>query len=68
MLTLNLTRTEANALMVMIEDDMETIFSYGGIDPISEWENIHLYAHKLLAYQKYKTWYMENCKEDDDDE
>lgn len=61
MLTLNLTRTEANALMVMIEDDMETIFSYGGIDPISEWENIHLYAYKLLAYQKYKTWYMENC-------
>jgi hypothetical protein len=58
---LELTRTEANALMVMIEDDMETIFSYGGIDPISEWENIHLYAYKLLAYQKYKTWYMENC-------
>ena len=61
MLTLKLTHTEANALMVMIEDDMETIFSYGGIDPISEWENIHLYAYKLLAYQKYKTWYMENC-------
>lgn len=61
MLTLKLTLTEANALMVMIEDDMETIFSHGGIDPISEWENIHLYAYKLLAYQKYKTWYMENC-------
>ena len=57
---LELTPTDANALMVMLEDDMETTYSYGGIDPISEWENIHLYAYKLLAYQTYKAWYQEN--------
>ena len=55
---LELTPTDANALMVMLESEMETTFTYGGIDPINEWEEIHLYAYKLLAYQKYKTWYL----------
>ena len=54
---LELTPTDANALMVMIESEMETTFTYGNIDPINEWESIHLYAHQLLAYQKFKTWY-----------
>ena len=59
---LELTPTDANALMVMIESEMEQIFTYGSIDPISEWEEIDLYAYKLLAYQKYKTWYKENAE------
>jgi hypothetical protein len=57
---LELTPVDANALMVMLESEMETTFTYGDIDPINEWENIHLYAYKLLAYQTYKAWYQEN--------
>ena len=68
---LELTPTDANALMVMIESEMETIFTYGSIDPINEWEQIDLYAYKLLAYQKYKTWYQytqeERVKRDEDE-
>jgi len=59
---LELTPTDANALMVMIEADMETTFTYGDIDPINEWEHADLYAYKLLAYQKFKTWYKENVE------
>jgi len=59
---LELTPTDANALMVMIESEIETTFTYGDIDPISEWEEIHQYAYKLLAYQKFKTWYKENVE------
>jgi len=46
----------------MIESEIETTFTYGDIDPINEWEEIHLYAYKLLAYQKFKTWYQENVE------
>lgn len=59
---LDLSPTEANALMVMIESEMETIFNksaYGGFDPIADWEFADLYAYKLLAYHKVKQWYME---------
>jgi len=59
---IELTPTEANALMVMIEREMETTFTYGDIDPINEWEHADLYAYKLLAYQKFKTWYQENVE------
>jgi len=59
---LELTPIDANALMVMIESEMETTFTYGDIDPINEWESIHLYAYQLLAYQKFKTWYQENVE------
>jgi len=59
---LELTPIDANALMVMIEADMEATFTYGDIDPISEWEHADLYAYKLLAYQKFKTWYKENVE------
>ena len=62
---LELTPIDANALMVMIESEIETTFTYGDIDPINEWEEIHLYAYKLLAYQKFKTWYQENVDGDD---
>ena len=65
---LDLSPTEANALMVMIESEMERIFnsSYGGggFDPIADWEHADLYAYKLLAYHKFKQWYMETHDED----
>ena len=57
---LELTPEQANALMVMLDSEIETIFTYGGIDPIAEWENVDLYAYRLLAYQTYKQWYMDN--------
>lgn len=57
---LELTPIDAKALMGMIDSEMETTFTYGDFDPINEWENVHLYAHQLLAYQKFRTWYQEN--------
>ena len=57
---LELTPEQANALMVMLESEIETIFTYSSIDPIAEWENVDLYAYRLLAYQTYKQWYMDN--------
>ena len=61
---LELTPEQANALMVMLESEIETIFEYGGIDPIADWEFADLYAYKLLAYKRYKDWYMENHGDD----
>tara|TARA_R100001230_G_C5510352_1_gene51148 strand:+ start:59 stop:280 length:222 start_codon:yes stop_codon:yes gene_type:complete len=63
---LDLPPPEANALMVMIESEMETMFNsaYGGYDPIADWEFADLYAYKLLAYKRYKDWYMENHGDD----
>ena len=61
---LELAPEQANALMVMIESEIETIFEYGGIDPIADWEFADLYAYKLLAYKRYKDWYMENHGDD----
>ena len=57
---LELTRTEANALMVMLDSEIETIHVHGGID-LKNWETLDLEAYKLLAFHKYKTWYWENC-------
>ena len=49
--------------MVMLDSEMQTWHDYGcGID-IKEWETLDLEAYKLLAFHKYKTWYMENCNE-----
>ena len=59
---LQLTRIEANALMVMLDSEMEARFEFDGID-LKEWEQLDLEAYKLLAFHKYKTWYMENCDE-----
>ena len=61
---LELTPEQANALMVMLESEIETIFEYGGIDPIADWEFADLYAYKLLAYKTYKQWYMDNHFDD----
>ena len=61
---LDLSPPEANALMVMLESEIETIFTYGDYDPIAEWEFADLYAYKLLAYKSYKDWYMENHGDD----
>jgi urease gamma subunit len=59
-LWIELTPTEANALMVMLDGEMETRFRYEGLD-LKEWETLDLEAHKILAYHRFKTWYMENC-------
>jgi len=61
---LDLSPPEANALMVMLESEIETIFTYGDYDPIADWEFADLYAYKLLAYKRYKDWYMENHGDD----
>ena len=57
---LELTPEQANALMVMLESEIETVFVFGDYDPIADWEFADLYAYKLLAYKTYKDWYMEN--------
>tara|TARA_A100001037_G_scaffold134932_1_gene122258 strand:- start:3629 stop:3838 length:210 start_codon:yes stop_codon:yes gene_type:complete len=54
---IHLTASEANALMVMLESEIETLFD--DFDPIADWEFADLYAYKLLAYKKYKEWYLE---------
>ena len=61
-LWIQLTPTEANALMVMLDGEMESRFRYEGLD-LKEWETLDLEAYKILAYYKFKTWYMENCSE-----
>ena len=57
---IELTRTEANALMVMLDSEMESRFQFEGVD-LKEWEQLDLEAYKILAFHKYKTWYWENC-------
>tara|TARA_B100002019_G_scaffold269014_1_gene261459 strand:+ start:2990 stop:3202 length:213 start_codon:yes stop_codon:yes gene_type:complete len=59
--TLDLSPKEANALMVMIESEVETVFAPSEFDPIADWEFADLYAYKLLAYYKFKQWYLENA-------
>jgi len=62
---LELTPEQANALMVMLENEIQTTFEADTFispkfDPIEDWEFADLYAYKLLAYKTYKDWYMEN--------
>lgn len=57
-LSIELTPTEANAIMVMLDNEMENHFSEG-ID-LEIWENLDLDAYRMLAFQKFKTWYKEN--------
>ena len=57
---LKLSPLEANAIMIMLDAEMQTIFSDEGIDPVADWELIHFHAYQLLAYQKFKQWYVEN--------
>ena len=57
---IELTRTEANALMVMLDSEMESRFQFEGVD-LKEWEQLDLEAYKILAFHKYKTCDWENC-------
>ena len=59
---LQLTPIEANAIMVMLDAEIENTHEVCGIS-IRDWETLDLEAYKLLAFHKYKTWYMENCNE-----
>ncbi len=60
---LQLTPIEANAIMVMLDSEMQTWHDYGfGID-LKEWETFDLDAYKLLAYKHYREWYEENCND-----
>jgi hypothetical protein len=61
---LELSPEQANALMVMLESEVETVFAPSEFDPIADWEFADLYAYKLLAYKTYKDWYMENHFDD----
>ena len=54
-LSIELTRIEANAIMVMLDNEMENHFSEG-----VDWTNLELDAYRMLAFQKFKTWYKEN--------
>jgi hypothetical protein len=60
---LELTRNEANAIMVMLDAEIENTHEVLGIN-LNEWETLDLEAYKLLAFHKFKTWYMENCADD----
>lgn len=63
-ISIELTRTEANALMVMLDSEMEATFEFDDrAICLDDWENLDLAAYKILAFHKYKTWYMENCGE-----
>jgi hypothetical protein len=61
-LWIQLTRQEANAIMVMLDSDIENTHEVCGIS-IRDWETLDLEAYKLLAFHKFKTWYWENCGE-----
>ena len=59
---LQLTPIEANAIMVMLDAEIENTHEVCGIS-IRDWETLDLEAYKLLAFHKFKTWYMENCND-----
>ena len=60
MTKLELTQEQANALMVLLDGAMESTFHYDTIHAIKDWETIHFDAYKLLAYQAFKQWYLDN--------
>jgi hypothetical protein len=60
---LQLTPIEANAIMVMLDSEMQTWHDYGGGISLQDWETFDLDAYKLLAYKHYREWYEENCSE-----
>ena len=54
-----LTKTEANALMVMLDSEFETMYgTYGCLD-LDDWENLDLDAYRIKSYHVFKTWYEE---------
>ena len=56
-LSIELTPTEANAIMVMLDSEIDYLSD--SID-LTEWELLDLKAYKMLAFHKFKTWYKEN--------
>lgn len=60
MTKLELPKEQANALMVLLDEAVESTFHYDIIDAIDNWETVHIDAYKLLAYQTFKQWYLEN--------
>ena len=60
---LQLTPIQANAIMVMLDSEMQTWHDYGGGISLQDWETFDLDAYKLLAYKHYREWYEENCNE-----
>jgi len=60
---LQLTPIQANAIMVMLDSEMQTWHDYGGGISLQDWETFDLDAYKLLAYKHYREWYEENCND-----
>ena len=60
MTKLELSKEQANAIMVMLDDAIESTFNYDIINAIDDWKTIHYDAYKLLAYQTFKQWYLES--------
>ena len=59
-IVIELPQEQANAILVMLESDLESLFHFGGgIDPIADWETVHHQAYQLLAYQAFKEKYLE---------
>jgi hypothetical protein len=54
--TNELTAKEANAIMIMLEESLESHFS-DGFGDIADWEYFDLDAARLTAYQKFRAWY-----------
>ena len=59
-----LTATEANALMVMLDSEINCCFKFHRLD-LDDWENLDLVAYKLKAFHKFKTWYHSQFKHKD---
>ena len=58
-MVIELSEEQANAIMVMLDCEMETTFEHSGIDPVADWETIHYQAYQLLAYQAFKEKYKD---------
>ena len=66
-LWIQLTPIQANALMVMLDSEMESILEqswHGNVTTLADWETFDLDAYKLLAYKHYREWYEENCNDE----
>ena len=61
-----LTPPEANALMVMLDSEFETMYGqFSEGRDINEWQNLDLDAYRIKAYHKFKTWYHSQFKHKD---
>ena len=49
-MVIELPQEQANAILVMLESDLESLFHFGGgIDPIADWETVHHQACLLYT-------------------